>query len=225
MFSNFFKKNTELFYIGIVYVLILVQYPVSMAISRLALHQDLATSIQPNYLLLWGLVRILLVIPLLLALILRGGVKGEEIYFSFGNYKKVIAITFWGTFAFTFIGIVLYPWLIRTTSLNVLTFFEYLPIFLLYAVTNAFIEETFFRGIALHFITEKTRFWIANLVQAFFFALIHIINPMTSSPWAFVLATFLLGILWGLLTKRTKSLLPAIAIHVMADIFVAISLF
>ena len=222
---KFFRKNAELVYIIGVYILILIQYPVGMGISRLVLHQDLATTIQPNYLLLWGLVRILIVIPLLFTLILRGGIKGEDIYFSFGDYKKVIAITFWGTFAFTFLGIILYPWFIRTTGLNILTFVEYLPIFMLFATSNAFIEETFFRGIALHFLTERSRFWVANLVQAFFFALIHVLNPMTTNPWLFVLLTFLLGILWGLLTRRTRSLLPGVALHVIADIFVAISLF
>lgn len=222
---QFIKKNLNIIYIIAVYVLILMQYPAGMAISKLVMHQNLNSSIQPSYLLLWGLIRILIVIPLLFTLLAKDGVKHEDIYLSFGNYKKVISITFWGTFAFTFVGIILYPWFIRATSLNILTFTEYLPIFMLYAVTNAFIEETFFRGISLHYLAEKYGFWIANIVQAFFFALIHIVSPMASSPWLFVALTFFLGLLWGLLTKRTKSLVPAIALHVIADIFVAISLF
>lgn len=221
---NFLKKNSSIIYIFIVYGMIFLQYPAYIAISRLVLHQSTA-NIQPNYLLLWGAIRILIVIPLLLTLITRDGVKSEELYLSFGNYKRVISITFWGTFAFTILGMFLYPWFIRQTTLNPLTFIQYLPIFLLYATTNAFIEETFFRGIALHFLSERSRFWIANVIQSFFFALIHIINPMTSSPWLFVILTFFLGLLWGYLTKKTKSLVPAIVLHVIADIFVAISLF
>ena len=222
---GFIKKYNILIYIVTVYILIFLQYPAYIAISKLLLHQSSATSIQPSYLLLWGLIRILIVIPLLFTLIARDEVKQEEIYLRFGNYKKVISITFWGTFVFTILGMLLYPWFIRTSSLSPFTFLQYSPIFMLYAVTNAFIEETFFRGILLHFLTDKTKFWIANTVQSFLFCLIHFINPMTSSPWLFVLLTFFLGLLWGLLTRRTKSLVPAIALHVIADIFVAISLF
>jgi len=219
------KKHASAIYIITVYLLILMQYPAYIAITALVLHQTPASAIQPGFLIVWGLVRILLVIPLLFTLIIRDEVKQEELYLSLGNYKKVISITFWGTFAFTIVGALLYPWFIRTTTLSPIMFLEYLPVFLLYATTNAFIEEIFFRGIALHFLSERTRFWIANTIQAFFFALIHFISPMASSPWFFVLLTFVLGLLWGYLTRKTKSLVPAIGLHLVADIFVAISLF
>jgi len=219
------RKNLSALYIIAVYLLILMQYPAYIAITALVLHQTASSSIRPSYLILWGLVRVLIVIPLLFTLIAKDELKQEEIYLSLGNYKKVISITFWGTFAFTIAGMFLYPWFIHATTLSPITFLEYLPIFLLYAITNAFIEEVFFRGIALHFLSERTKFWIANTIQAFFFALIHIISPMTNSPWLFVLLTFSLGLLWGYLTRKTKSLIPAIGLHVIADVFVAISLF
>lgn len=219
------RKNADTIYIIAVYILIFIQYPAYIAITRLLLHQSATPSIQPSHLILWGVIRILIVIPLLFTLMAKDEVKHEEIYLSLGNYKNVISITFWGTFIFTILGMLLYPWFIRETTLSPITFIEYLPIFLLYAISNAFIEEVFFRGISLHFLSEKTKFWIANTIQAFFFALIHIINPMTSNPWLFVVLTFFLGLLWGYLTRKTKSLIPAIALHVIADIFVAISLF
>lgn len=222
---GFFKKNLSGIYIIFVYLLILFQYPAGMIVGNLFLHRNIESSMQPNYLILWGMVRILIVIPLLLTLLTRDNVKHDEIYLSFGNYQRVIAITFWGTFAFTILGMFLYPSFINSTKLTVLTFIEYLPIFMLYAVSNAFVEETFFRGISLHFLTEKSNFWIANLIQAFFFSLIHFTSPMSPNPWLFVMLTFFLGLLWGLLTKKYKSLVPAIALHVIADIFVAISLF
>ena len=222
---KFIRKNINYIYIAVVYLLILMQYPMYMAISHFVLHQNVATSLRPSYLLIWGIVRILIVIPLLFTLIAKQGVKHEELYLSFGNYKRVISITFWGTFAFTILAMILYPWFIHTTSLTVLRIFEYLPFFILFALTNAFIEETFFRGISLHLLTEKTNFWIANSIQAFFFALIHVINPMSISPWLFVGLTFFLGLFWGTLTRRNHSIVPAVALHVIADFFVAISLF
>lgn len=225
---KFIKKYIFQIYIALVYCLILFQYPAGLALGRLAMHRDLASNIQPNYLLIWGLVRILIVLPLLFALLSREEIDHKQIYLTLGGKKRafgVMKVTFWGTFIFTLISIVLYPWFIRSTDLTLLRFAEYLPIFLLYAISNAFIEETFFRGIAIRFLSLKNRFWIANVVQATFFALIHIVSPMTANPWPFVALTFGLGLLWGYLTKRTKSLLPAISLHVIADIFVAVSLF
>lgn len=223
--NKLIKKNLNLIYIAVVYILILIQYPVSMAIFELTMHQNLGTSLEPGHLLLWGAIRIILVIPLLFTLLSRDGIRGEDIYLSFGNYRKVINIAFWGTFFFTLLGLALYPSFINQTTLGVGNFLRYLPIFMLYAITNAFIEETFFRGISIHYLMDKMPFWVANIVQALFFCVIHIISPMTSTPWLFVALTFFLGLLWGLLTKRTKSLVPAVSLHVIADIFVAISLF
>jgi membrane protease YdiL (CAAX protease family) len=220
----FIKRHASIIYIAIVYVLIFIQYPAYLGIMQLVLHQS-APSMQPNYLIVWGLLRVLIVIPLLFTLIARGGVKHEDIYLSLGDYKKVISITFWGTFVFTVLCLMLYPWFIRSSTLNPILFLELLPIFLLYATSNAFIEEVFFRGITLHFMSERTSFWFANVSQSLLFAAIHYINPITSNPWPFVILTFFLGLLWGYLTRKTRSLIPAIGLHVIADVFVAISLF
>jgi membrane protease YdiL (CAAX protease family) len=65
----------------------------------------------------------------------------------------------------------------------------------------------------------------ANIFQAIIFAAIHLTTPMTSNFWLFIVLTLLLGLLWGYLTQKYKSLMPAIVLHVVADIFVAISLF
>jgi uncharacterized protein len=221
---KFIKNHLNYFYLTGVYALIFFQYPTWLAISDLLLHKT-GANIQPQYLLLWGLVRILIVLPLLFTLMTAEGIKSEKINLSIIKSRSLIYLTFWGTIAFTILGLFLYPWFIHSTSLTPLLLLEYLPIFLLFATTNAFVEETFFRGASLTFIQERIGFWPANIVQAFFFALIHIINPMSSNPWPFVILTFFLGLLWGWLTKKTKSLVPAIAIHVIADFFVAISLF
>jgi membrane protease YdiL (CAAX protease family) len=221
---KFAKKHLNYIYLASIYVLIFSEYPTWIAISDLLLHKT-GSNIQPQYLLLWGLIRILIVLPLLFTLMSAEGIKSEKINLTFTKSKSIVYLTFWGTIAFTILGLFLYPWFIHSTNLTPLLLLEYLPIFILFATTNAFVEETFFRGAGLSFIQDKIGFWPANIVQSFFFALIHIINPFTTNPWPFVILTFFLGLLWGWLTKKTKSLVPAIAIHVIADIFVAISLF
>lgn len=223
--KDFIRKNVNYIYLASVYILIFLQYPSWLAISDLLLHKDGAAIIQPEHLLLWGLIRILIVLPVLFTLMNAAGIKSEKINLSFIKQKSIVYLTFWGTIAFTILGLFLYPWFIHSTNLTPLLLLEYLPFFLLFAVTNAFVEETFFRGAGLTFIQEKTNFWIANIIQSALFALIHIVNPMSVNPWPFIILTFSLGLLWGWVTKKSKSLVPAIILHVIADIFVAVSLF
>ncbi len=223
--KDYLKKHINYIYLASVYLLILLQYPSWLAISDLLLHKNGATIIQPQHLLIWGLVRVLIVLPVLFTLMNAEKIKNEEICLTFIKSRSLIYLTFWGTVAFSILGVFLYPWFIHTTNLTLVLLLEYLPFFLLFATTNAFVEEIFFRGAGLAFIQDKTNFWTANIIQASFFGLIHIINPLSTNPWPFVLLTFILGLSWGWLTKRTKSLVPAIVTHVIADIFVAISLF
>ncbi len=211
--------------IVIIYGLIFVQYPLGEGIFRLVAHKDIITSMQPSYLLLWGAVRIGLVLPLLYYLVTGEGHDRKDIYLRFGNFSKVILFTFWSTFGFTILGLVLYSWFLNSTNLSLILFLEYAPIFIIYAIANAFVEESFFRGAAISFLTEKMSPMLANLIQAIFFAAIHITSPMASNLWLFVFLTFILGLIWGSMTNKYKSLLPAIVLHVVADIFVAVSLF
>lgn len=208
-----------------VFILIFIQYPAGVSIGQIVFHQNLSESISPSLLILWGAVRLLIVLPMIFSLLELLGQNHQDIYLKFGDGKKVVAITFWGTFIFTILGVILYPYFLIESSLTIATFISYLPIFLIYSVSNAFAEEVFFRGASLSFLENKTNFWVANIIQSIFFGLIHIINPMSISIISFVVLTFILGLLWGYITKKSGSLIPAITLHVIADVFVAISLF
>ncbi|MEI6266792.1 MAG: CPBP family intramembrane glutamic endopeptidase [bacterium] len=196
-----------------------------MAASKLVFHQDLVSMIQPSYLILWGLIRVAVILPLIFFLSQNIGLDGEDIYLGFKNNKNLFLFTFWGTFIFTILGVILYPFFLKSASFTLIFYLTNFPIFILYAVSNAFVEEVFFRGIGLEMFTRKYGFWFANFFQATAFALIHVFNPMSSNLWLFVGLTFFLGLAWGYMTKKYKSLLPAIVTHVIADIFVAISIF
>jgi membrane protease YdiL (CAAX protease family) len=223
--KKFIEKNTNAIILSIIYVIIFVQYPLGVGISQLILHKDINTAMQPEYLILWGVVRLVFVLPLIFILMQRLSWDNNDIFMRLGDYKKVVAITFWSTFAFMILGLAVYPWFLHSTSLTPILFLEYAPIFLIYAISNAFVEETFFRGLAQNFFSRKLPIVIAILTQAIFFSLIHIYSPMSSNVSLFVFITFILGLLWGYLTNKYRSLVPAIVLHVVADIFVAISLF
>jgi len=223
--KSFLVKYTNALILVSIYIIIFVQYPLGVGISQLILHKDLNTAMLPEYLILWGVVRLVFVLPLIFVLMQRLSWGNNDIFMRFGDYRKVIALTFWSTFVFMTVGLAVYPWFLRSSSLTPLLFLEYAPIFLIYAVSNAFVEETFFRGLAQNFFSRKAPIIFSILLQAIFFSLIHVYSPMSSNVPLFVFITFILGLLWGYLTNKYRSLVPAIVLHVVADIFVAISLF
>jgi membrane protease YdiL (CAAX protease family) len=80
--------------------------------------------------------------------------------------------------------------------------------FLLIAVIVPVFEELTFRGLVLGGLTRHIGFWWANIAQALTFATIH------DDPPRFVFY-FAMGAVAGWLVKSTKSLAPAIALHMI----------
>ncbi len=83
-----------------------------------------------------------------------------------------------------------------------------LTYFLAFALVSALCEEVAFRGFVLRGLQHGFRPRNAVLLSSFFFALFHM-NVFLFVP------TFILGVFLGLLTVRSKSLLPAIAFHLL----------
>lgn len=82
-------------------------------------------------------------------------------------------------------------------------------IFLMIAVGPAFFEELFFRGVMLSRLNKVMSDWQAIIVTAMAFAILH----FAAIGLIFYLVP--MAIVAGWLTLRTKSLWPAIALHLM----------
>jgi sodium transport system permease protein len=80
--------------------------------------------------------------------------------------------------------------------------------FLAFALVPAVCEEIAFRGFLLRGLHQGFRPRNAVLLSSFFFALFHL-NVFLFLP------TFLLGVVLGLLTVRSRSLLPAMLFHLL----------
>jgi membrane protease YdiL (CAAX protease family) len=119
--------------------------------------------------LIWGAFRVFVVLPLIFFLINAAQKNGKSIYLQLGDKNRMLALTFWSTLIFTALGIFLYPAFVNQSGLTIQKFFILFPIFSLYSISNAFVEETFFRGASLSILTEKVPFAVANFVQAGFF--------------------------------------------------------
>jgi membrane protease YdiL (CAAX protease family) len=82
---------------------------------------------------------------------------------------------------------------------------------LVVALLAPIFEEIIFRGVVLGGLSRYISFGWANLVQALLFAAIH--DDLPRFPYYFTL-----GLLAGALVKRTQSLGPAIALHVLNNL-------
>ena len=87
------------------------------------------------------------------------------------------------------------------------------------ALINPWIEEFYWRGLLLDF-TKNWPTWVAVLYSSFLFALNHAafgINSELNSGFEIIVSTLIMGIVWGFVYKKTKSLRWAIFAHFLVD--------
>lgn len=92
---------------------------------------------------------------------------------------------------------------------------------LVLALVNPWIEEFYWRGILLEY-TSHWKLWIAVLFTSFTFALNHLvfgINSELNQGLTVFASTFVMGLLWAIIFKKTASLRWVILAHFFVDIF------
>ena len=90
-------------------------------------------------------------------------------------------------------------------------------------VLQALAQELEFRGLLMGALERVAPPWMANLGQAVFFGLAHIAVQYEGPAGPFVPVTIALGFVLGWITQRTGSLWPAIVIHAVGDVAVAVA--
>jgi membrane protease YdiL (CAAX protease family) len=87
-----------------------------------------------------------------------------------------------------------------------------------FALVNAFVEEVLFRGVILHHLASRLGVWLAVLVQAMAFGMLHL-DGYPYGPVG-VCLTFAYAVLLGVLRVRSGGLLAAWVAHVCADVVI-----
>ncbi|KMP25383.1 CAAX protease [Bacillus cereus] len=77
------------------------------------------------------------------------------------------------------------------------------------AILVPIFEELIVRGIILHFLQQRFPFWIAALGSSFLFGIGHIYST------GVMFSMFIMGLFMAILCKKTKSIIPAILLHIM----------
>lgn len=96
---------------------------------------------------------------------------------------------------------------------------------LLFVLSNGVREEVWIRGLLLPRFESFVGHRAANALQAVVFSLAHVDVRYTPEIFVFLGITFFLGVAFGVLTQKTRSLLGAILFHAGADVPVIIGIF
>ena len=92
---------------------------------------------------------------------------------------------------------------------------------LVLALVNPWIEEFYWRGLLLEY-SSHWKLWQAILFSSFVFALNHLvfgINSELNQGLTVFVSTFVMGLLWAIVFKKTLSLRWVIFAHFLVDIF------
>ncbi|CAM3411761.1 CPBP family intramembrane glutamic endopeptidase [Aequorivita lipolytica] len=90
---------------------------------------------------------------------------------------------------------------------------------ILLALFNPWIEEFYWRGLLLNY-TKNWSNWTAILFTSLVFAFSHAVfgvNSDLNSGLTVIISTFIMGIVWGLVYKKTASLRWIILAHFLVD--------
>lgn len=96
----------------------------------------------------------------------------------------------------------------------------FLP-WIILAIVNPWLEEFYWRGLLLDY-TEKWSAWKGILFTSLVFSLNHAVfgvNSELNSGFTVMISTFIMGVVWALVYKKTQSLRWAVVAHFMVDIF------
>ncbi len=92
---------------------------------------------------------------------------------------------------------------------------------ILLALINPWIEEFYWRGLLFNY-TKNWSNWSTIIFTSLVFALSHAVfgvNSELNSGLTVIISTFVMGIIWGLVYKKTDSLRWIILAHFLVDFF------
>ncbi|MEH6942991.1 CPBP family intramembrane glutamic endopeptidase [Bacillus sp. JJ722] len=138
------------------------------------------------------------------------------------NIKKGL---FWGIFLSLLLGLyfAFQVYIVNDQSFNFnLSLSSYLNGILLVGIT----EEIVFRGLILQEINKRLAFWKANIITALLFLIVHyaiwIYEGVFFDLWSHIYV-FLVGLIFGIVYKKTGSFWSVVILHSFHNFFVSIA--
>ncbi len=102
---------------------------------------------------------------------------------------------------------------------------SFMPMLIVYVLSNGFREEFWFRAIFLKKYEPFIGGGLANLATAIVFSLTHSLQEYTPTILVLLAFTFLLGLAFGYLMQKTHSVIGPALFHAAMDIPVVLGIF
>jgi uncharacterized protein len=99
------------------------------------------------------------------------------------------------------------------------------PWVMLFVLSNAFMEELLFRGVLIERQQTLVGPGLALISTTLVFALAHVQVNYTAQVAFFVAFVFVLGLMWGLLMQKSKSIWGSVLFHAGADVAVILPMY
>ena len=183
-----------------------------------------------NNIVLSMLSSMLLVVTPIIAISKVSGDNLSTIFLVKGRLKNGLLLGSIGFLAFVLVSIPAATFLFQGQNITVAKATSWAGPILITVFANGFREELLYRGLFL----KKFEFLLgsrsSNLLQAIIFSLSHTVagrGSIAYTPYtlALVLFTFFLGLIWGYLMQRTKSLWGSVLFHAGSDVSVFLGIF
>lgn len=99
------------------------------------------------------------------------------------------------------------------------------PWILIFVLANGLMEELLYRGLFLKRYEPFMGKWLANLLTAIVFTMIHMQVTYVADVLQFLFIVFPLALIWGYLMQKTDSLLASVLFHAGGDCLIIFAIF
>jgi membrane protease YdiL (CAAX protease family) len=152
------------------------------------------------------------------------GLELEALYLQRGNIKLGLLIGV-STFLLAAAGSIPMAALFNAQNLTIPQIIPWVPYLLIYVLANAAMEEILFRGLFLKKLTPFVGKFIANLLVAIVFTLIHGFTSYSADNLIFLAVLFPLALAWGWIMQKTEGVWASILFHAGMDIPIMLGIF
>ena len=166
----------------------------------------------------------ILVAVLVIPFTLISGGSLDSLYIQKGNLKLGLII---GLIAFTLAAAGSIPManLFYAQNLSAARIIPWIPWILIIVLSNASLEELWFRGLFLRKLDPFFGKFMSNFLIAFVFTLMHGSVTYTVNNYFFLAVLFPLALAWGYVMQKTDSIWGSILFHAGMDIPIFLGIF
>ena len=164
------------------------------------------------------------VVPIIV-LVLASGARADSVMLRKGRLKLGLAVGTATFLIFALSSVQVSALLFYGNDLSATKAVGWAPWVLLFVLPNGLREELLFRGLFLKKYQSLVGVGPANFLQALIFSSAHLGSTYSSSMAVFLVITFLLGLGFGELMKRTNSLIGSALFHAGADVPIVLGYF